>query len=363
MKRYLRPLGLMLAFLLLTAAAYAAASGDSLISLNYWRDALFPKAVQAGEEAAGKALQGTYDSAKAELDAVHSGEGTQGPSAGLYSDALERRIWTDSQRISLPTGSGLLLLEGSAVLDHTGAVIDVTAGAEVPSGQALVPGHRYLVGEGTSAAVTVSSGKAALGVQGSYGLEAGKEQYAPFFDVARSDWFYAPVVYAYEQGLFSGVDADHFSPATAMDRSMLMAVLYRLAGSPAFSGGPSFTDVPDGAWYAQSVRWGAAVGIASGTGNGAFAPGGQITREQAVAMLYNYASKYLEQDVEAQTDLSGYADLDRLSAWARPAMSWAVDRGIVSGAANGGVLTLDPQRGASRGEMAAMLRSFCEKIL
>ena len=143
MKRSLRPLGLMLAFQLLTAAAYAAASGDSLISLNYWRDALFPKAVQAGEEAAGKALQGTYDSAKAELDAVHSGEGTQGPSAGLYSDALERRIWTDSQRISLPTGSGFLMLEGAATVSHSSAVVDTTDGMETDSGSVLRPGHRY----------------------------------------------------------------------------------------------------------------------------------------------------------------------------------------------------------------------------
>ena len=43
-------------------------------------------------------------------------------------------------------------------------------------------------------------------------------------------------------------------------------------------------------------------------------------------------------------------------------MTWAVDRGIISGASNGGALTLDPQRGATRAEMAAILKAFCEKI-
>lgn len=363
MRRYLRPLGLMLAFVLLTAGAYAAASGDSLISLSYLRETFFPKAVQAGEEAADKALQETYDQEKAELDALRGAQAGTGGGSGWYSDTLERRIWTDGQTISAPTGSGFLLMEGSAVLTHDGAVVDVTAGTETASGAALTVGHRYLVGEGTAAVVTVRSGKAAIGVQGSYSQGAGKAQFAPFFDVAQSDWFYAPVGYAYERGLFSGVDADHFSPGTAMDRAMLMSVLYRLAGSPASSGGPAFTDVADGAWYAQAVRWGAAQGITSGTGNGTFTPGGQITREQAVAMLYNYAAKYLGKDVTAGADLSGYADLAKLSAWAQPAMAWAVDQGIVSGAANGGVLTLDPQRGASRAEMATMLRAFCEKIL
>ena len=68
-------------------------------------------------------------------------------------------------------------------------------------------------------------------------------------------------------------------------------------------------------------------------------------------------------DVSGGADLSGYMDLNRLSGWAQPAMSWAVRQGIISGAANGGVLTLDPQRGATRAEMASMLRVFCEKIL
>lgn len=364
MKRYLRPLGLTLAFVLLTAGAYAAASGDSLISLRYLRETFYPQAVQAGEERADKALQETYDAAKAELDAFQAGGGSAGTEGGaLYSDTLEQRLWTDGQTITLSTGSGLVLLEGSASVIHSGAVVDVTAGTEVPSGSRLTAGHRYLVGESTSAEVTVRSGQAAIGVQGSYALRAGEDRHTPFFDVSQWDWFYAQVGYAYEKGLFSGVDAGHFAPGTPMDRSMLMAVLHRLAGAPAAAGDVTFTDVPDGAWYAQAVRWGASQGITSGTGNGTFTPGGQITREQAVAMLYNYASKYLQRDMAGEADLSVYQDLDRVSSWARPAMAWAVDRGIVSGAANGGVLTLDPQRGASRSEMAAMLRSFCEKIL
>ena len=54
MKKYLRPLGLVLAFAMLTAGAYAAASGDSLISLRYLQDTFFPKAVQTGEETAAR---------------------------------------------------------------------------------------------------------------------------------------------------------------------------------------------------------------------------------------------------------------------------------------------------------------------
>lgn len=362
MKKYLRPLGLALAFVLLTTLAYAAASGDSVISLSYLRDTFFPQAVQTGAEAGDKLLQQTYDREKARLDASLGGSGGS-VGTGSFSDTLGSRDWTDGQIITLPTGSGFLMLDGSATLVHTGAVVDVTAGAEVPSGAALAKNHRYLVGENTDAAVTVRSGEAALGVQGSYTLTPGKSQHTPFYDVSQSDWFYTPVGYAYEKGLFSGMDANHFSPGSPMNRAMLMSVLYRLAGSPSLSGGPEFADVAPGSWYAQAVRWGAGQGITSGTGNSRFSPDGQVTREQAVAMMYNYATRYLGMTPGAGADLSRYADVGSLSSWAGPAVSWAVEQGIISGVTNGSTLTLDPRRNATRAEMATMLRAFCENIL
>lgn len=358
MKKYLRPLGLILVFALLTAGAYAAAAGDSLISLSYLRDTFFPKAVQAGEEAGNALLDKTYDSAVQQLDMLSGGTGE----SGLSSDTLRRQTWTDGQIITLPTGASFLMLDGSATVVHTGAVIDVTAGAEVSSGSTLSRNHRYVVGEDTQAAVTVRSGEAALGVQGSYTLMAGKGQHTPFYDVSQSDWYYAPVGYAYEKGLFSGMDANHFAPGSSMNRAMLVSVLHRLAGSPT-AGQTSFSDVPGDAWYAKAVLWGTAQGITSGTGNGRFSPDGQVTREQAVAMMYNYAVKYMGLETGTGADLTKYADLNRLSSWARPAMAWAVEQGIVSGVSGGGRLTLEPQRSATRAEMATMLRTFCEKIL
>ena len=179
----------------------------------------------------------------------------------------------------------------------------------------------------------------------------------------QNDWFYTPVNYAYERGLFSGMDENHFDPGGSMNRAMLMSVLHRLAGAPADGGGLSFADVPDGQWYSQAVRWGAAQGITSGTGEGVFSPFNQVTREQTVVMLYNYTTKYLKRGSGTVANLSDYQDLDRVSEWARPAMAWAVGQGIVSGVNNGGLLTLEPQRGATRAEMATMLQAFSEKIL
>ncbi len=46
-----------------------------------------------------------------------------------------------------------------------------------------------------------------------------------------------------------------------------------------------FNDVPASAWYAKAVRFAAARGIASGTGNNKFDPDGQLTRSQVLVMI------------------------------------------------------------------------------
>ena len=365
MRRYLRPAALCLAFFLLAGGAYAAVSGESLVSLGYLTTVFFPQAVQEGEKAADAALQSTYDAAMRELDTIHRTQtGDTGDRSGLYSDTLQARSWSDGQTIALPTGSSLLMLQGSAQVSHSGAVIDVTAGGEVPSGTPLAANHRYLVGEGTTAAVTVTSGYAQLGVQGSYTVSAGKDNATPFADVSQSDWFYTQVGYAYEKGLFSGLEEHRFGPGEPMTRAMLMTVLYRMAGTPVEelnSAQAALSDVPDGEWFAPYVRWAVSQNIASGTGENTFSPNQEITREQLVVLLYSFASRYLGRQLSGGADLSGYQDLSQASDWARQALSWAVEQGIITSSSSEG-RTLSPQRSASRAEVAAMLRAFQEKI-
>ena len=97
-----------------------------------------------------------------------------------------------------------MIYGGTGELAHSGAVIDVTDGTTVPSGTRLTAGHRYLVGEDTSAALAVRSGVMYLGLQGSYTFTDSGKQSLPFVDVAQGDWYESAVEYAYTNGLFSG---------------------------------------------------------------------------------------------------------------------------------------------------------------
>ena len=220
------------------------------------------------------------------------------------------------------------------------------------------------MGEDTSAQFTVLSGGASMGVQGSYAFANGGTAATPFYDVSSADWYYEPVRYVYEKNLFSGMDDHHFSPNGAMNRAMLMTVLYRMGGSPSGqlqSADVSFRDVADSAWYAPYVKWAAAQKITAGTSPDTFAPEQQVTRQQVAVLLYSFAGNYLGKQTDQRADLSGYSDLSQASDWARGALSWAVGTGIM-GSSSSDRLTLSPQKSASRAEVAAMLRAFSEKM-
>ena len=141
----------------------------------------------------------------------------------------------------------------------------------------------------------------------------------PFTDVSDSDWFYDPVCFVYSQGLMTGTSENTFEPNTPHSRAMLVAVLHRLEGSPAVSGG-DFSDVADGDWYAQAVNWAASVGVVNGFDDGTFQPNTAITREQLAAILMNYA-QYKGQDVSARATLDTYNDATAISSWANDVMS------------------------------------------
>ena len=182
----------------------------------------------------------------------------------------------------------------------------------------------------------------------------------PFTDVKTGDWFYEAVQYVYDKGMMTGVSADRFAPASTTTRGMIVTILYRLENEPAVSGGSAFTDVENGAWYADAVAWAAANDIVNGTSATTFAPNSPITREQMATMLYRFAQYKGMDAVTLQEHLTGYPDGDQVSDYAIPAMNWAVGQGLIAGMENG---TLVPQGSATRAQVATILMRFCENIM
>ena len=179
----------------------------------------------------------------------------------------------------------------------------------------------------------------------------------PFTDLAANAWYTDAVAYVYRHDLMAGYGENLFGPDDDLSRAQLCQIIYNMEGQPATSGSSVFTDVADGAWYADAVTWAASQGIVGGYGNGLFGPEDNITREQLASILYRYAqSKGYDTSVGENTNILSYTDALEISEYAIPAMQWACGAGIMEG--NAGYLT--PQGDATRAQVATMLMRFCE---
>ena len=106
-----------------------------------------------------------------------------------------------------------------------------------------------------------------------------------FTDVKESDYFYKPVLWAVEKGITAGVTADKFGPAQTVTRAQAVTFLYGAAGRPE-AGSEPFEDVADTDWFAAPVAWAFNNGITSGTTKTTFGPEQLCVRSQIVTFLY-----------------------------------------------------------------------------
>lgn len=146
----------------------------------------------------------------------------------------------------------------------------------------------------------------------------------PFADVNAGDWFYRDVLFSYEKGLMSGMDAAAFAPYANTTRAQIAVIFYRMEGSPAVEGENSFTDVVRGsgtAWFYDAVTWAQQNGIMGGYGNSSFAPNDPITREQLAAIFYRYAQYKGYDTTQGGMAIREFDDYESISDYAMGAMA------------------------------------------
>jgi D-alanyl-D-alanine carboxypeptidase (penicillin-binding protein 5/6) len=224
---------------------------------------------------------------------------------------------------------------GAATVDQNGVVTAVLPG------KALITAATVSGGAYKSCIVTVT----------------GEGSFVPYYDVSRDDWFYSSVLFMYERGLLGGFPEDTYEPNAEMSRRMCAYILHLQAGLPeSGSSRMAFTDVSADRQYAPAISWALESGVMMGYSENEFMPGDPLTREQLATVFYRLAGMSGE-DMSAppRVGLSIYADESDVSDWARNAMAWAIDAGIVVGTPD---MELKPLDAATRAQFAAMLMRF-----
>ena len=149
-----------------------------------------------------------------------------------------------------------------------------------------------------------------------------------FYDVPNSAYYFDAVKWAVENGITGGVGGYLFAPNGDCTRAQIVTFLWRAAGSPVVNYAMNMSDVPEGSYYAEAVRWALSEGITTGTTENTFSPDSECTRAQAVAFLFRYTAS---EAVTLQELVSGFSDADSVPGYALSAMNWALAEGIVQG--------------------------------
>lgn len=159
------------------------------------------------------------------------------------------------------------------------------------------------------------------------------------FDDTKDHWSRDEVNFVAARELFNGVGGNQFGVSQPMTRGMVNTVLARLADVDTTPGQGQ-------AWYEVGTDWAKKNGISDGTD-----PTAPVTREQLATLLYRYAGS---------PSVSGTlhaADAASVSDYAKDALLWANQNGIVNGV---GSNTIAPKDNAQRAQVAAMLARYLQ---
>ena len=168
----------------------------------------------------------------------------------------------------------------------------------------------------------------------------------PFTDISKDQYYYEPVLWAYECGIASGITSDQFGPEEQCTRAQVVIFLWRAKGKPEASIKElPFEDVQKGTYYYDAIAWAYENNIVSGVDETHFGPDDPVTRGQFVTFLHRTEGK-----PEYSTD-NPFEDVNKQAYYYDPVL-WAYENGIASGLSEG---VFGPDEVCTRGQVVAFL--------
>lgn len=167
-------------------------------------------------------------------------------------------------------------------------------------------------------------------------------------DVPEGAWYTEAVNWCQKHGMIN--DGDAFFPQSVMTRAMVATALYRASSSPDVLVMSNFSDTSADA----AISWAAEKGVITGYDNNTFRPDKPVTRQQFATMLWRSVGSPA---TNAETD---YADEAIISSYAKAAVAWARDTGVILGKDGN---RFDPHGGTTRAQAAVILYRFQKAVV
>ena len=163
-------------------------------------------------------------------------------------------------------------------------------------------------------------------ITGNINLYARFVDATPFTDVPVDSFYYAPVLWALENGITAGATPTTFNPGGPCLRAQVVTFLWRAEGQPALTHYSNpFTDVGPKDFFFIPVQWAVANKITSGTSATTFGPLENCNRAAVVTFLWRAAGC-----PEPKAVNNPFVDVKSTDFFYKSVL-WAVENGITAG--------------------------------
>lgn len=187
------------------------------------------------------------------------------------------------------------------------------------------------------------------------------ENELPFTDVPEDAWYYETVAEAYEKGIMKGQTDSLFAPVKTMSRAEFVTLLYRITGVNENGFGETLATFDDGvtdAWYSEAMGWGVKRGLIKGMDDNTVRPNQTITRAEIAVMLDRYL-QYMSYSLPAVAEESLFTDDASVADWCRDQIYACQVYGVFKGDEEG---KFNPANNASRAEGATIVLRLMNSI-
>lgn len=178
-----------------------------------------------------------------------------------------------------------------------------------------------------------------------------------FDDISSVPWAKNQIEVLASRQVINGINDRNFAPNDNITRAQFAKLIVESLNLKLGSQTVNFSDVKDGAWYSNSARIAASLGIVTGY-DGKFDPDGLITREQMATMIVR-ALKYIDPNGNYVAGQQNFIDQGQISEWAKEAVAISASKELVKGLGNG---LFGPQEKATRAQAAVIIYRMLELL-
>ena len=172
-----------------------------------------------------------------------------------------------------------------------------------------------------------------------------KAEAVKFTDIDGVQWAKEAIDALSAEGIISGIGGGQFAPEANVTREQFVRMIVSAMNMELTEGNADFEDIEAGAWYLSYVNTAVANGVISGTGDGKFGVGLNITRQDAAVILYRAAK------LSAKGEL-GFTDSADIADYAKDAVKTLGNMEVISGTGDG---SFAPKATCTRAQAAVMI--------